>query len=225
MITRLLPACLAALLAGTAPTAADPWPRARGDVFLSFSLETTVDLTDPFLRTASETTLYGEIGLGGGRTLGTDLFRSETDHAYFFYLQQTLTPPDARHQLAFRAGFGNGANPAETFSLLLAGASWGTGFDTRWGSGWAVLDGQIRQRSTGGEERKLDLTLGLAPDENWLGYVQVQGSDYPRADTSLRLQASVARRISRTFTLETGVIYGLHNDTRAGLKLGLWSEF
>ncbi len=214
---------MALLLAQSA--LAGPWPREAGQVFLSFSAETTVDREEPLVLPEYDATLYAEAGLGNRFTLGADLYQGPNSHTYLVFLERTLTPGDARNQFAVRLGGGTGEYGAGATTLGLAGLAWGRGFETRWGNGWAVLDAQLRLRSTGGEEVKVDATLGLAPHEDWLVIGQLQAADFPDSPESLRVQATAVRRLSDRFSLEGGVVYGLANSSRAGLKLGLWTEF
>ncbi len=218
------------LLAGlalfiAAPAMAGPWAREAGSAFLSFSTEITLNRDDPLLLPEYDATLYGQLGLGRRFSLGVDLYQGPESRTYLVFVERALRPGDARHQFALRLGAGTGDNGRGGASLLLLGAAWGLGFDSRWGGGWAVVDAQVRNRSDGGDEIKVDATLGLRPWEDWAVIGQLQAAEYPESDPTLRLQGTVLRRLNDRFSLEAGIVHGVHNTAQTGLKLGLWTEF
>lgn len=214
------------ILLGTVAAIAGPWPREKGKVFLSVSTETRVNTENLLIRPEYDGSLYAEYGLGRRLTFGVDAYRGPSDETWLFFLSRTLTPADARHQFAARLGLGTrSTDDTGGGDLVLVGASWGMGFETRWGPGWATVDGQVRQRGSGGQETKLDATLGLWPRETWAAILQVQASEYPGSEPTARLQATAVRKLNARLSLESGVTYGILNDTRAGLKLAIWAEF
>ncbi|MEM0949843.1 MAG: hypothetical protein AAGK37_20765 [Pseudomonadota bacterium] len=220
------PAILASLAISVAcQVDAGPWAREAGTVFLSFSTELTLDRDDPLVLPQYDATLYGEVGLGNRFALGVDLYQGPESYTYLAFVERALQPGDARHQFALRLGIGTGDNGFGASSLVLVGASWGLGFDSRLGGGWAVVDAQVRSRTDGGQEVKVDATLGIRPWDNWAIIGQLQAADYPQTDPTLRLQTTAVRRLNDRFRVEAGIVYGIENTASTGLKLGIWSEF
>lgn len=207
------------------PSEAGPWPREAGSVFLSFAVEGRMDRRNPVAPAVYNVHAYGEAGLGRKLTLGADLYAGDDTGTATLFLRRTVTPPEARHQIAFSLGVGQRRDAAGTDTLARLGASWGIGFETRWGSGWATVEAQYRSGSSGDAEMKLDGTFGLRPAEGWMAIGQLQAARFADADPTLRLQATVVRRLGERLSLEGGVVHGLVNDDRTGLRLGLWSEF
>ncbi len=221
---RVLVLVIWGVLCSAGAVRAGPWPREAGAVFLSFSGTATVDrdtLADP---PRYDGALYGEIGLGHRFTLGLDLHADGTTGTGLVFLRRTLTRADARHQVALSFGGGLRHRDGTAELLWMAGGSWGMGFDTRWGAGWATVEGQVRGIDTG-TGVKLDATLGLRPSEAWLGYLQLQHASAPDSDETLDLELSIVRRLNDRLSLQAGAVYGLRNSRKAGIRLGLWTEF
>ncbi len=220
----------ASLIAGflillmTKPAFAGPWPREEGKVFLSFSYELTTDLDGyAFTEVDHAAAIYGEYGLAPKLTFGIDLFRdlSTPEQTSIVFLRRTLTPSDATHQFALSFGLGDQDNT----TLTVLGASWGRGIATRFGSGWMTVDAQARLRSSDGSLGKIDATLGLSPTDDWKLIGQLQLGTASGTNPTARLQTTAVRRISPSLNFEFGVLYGLHNDSAAGVKSGLWIDF
>ena len=210
------------------PAFAGPWARGEGEVFLSFSYELTTDRDGNDLTDVDHAaTIYGEYGIARKTTFGVDLFRnlSAADQTAIVFLRRTLSQSGATHQFAVSFGLGRESDPTGSEALSLLGASWGRGIDTRFGPGWATVDAQARLRSSGGTETKIDATLGVSPTDDWKLIGQLQFDATSGSDPTARLQTTAVRRISPALNIEFGVLYGLHNDSRTGLKSGLWLEF
>lgn len=207
------------------PAHAGPWPREAGQAFLSFSSVTSMDRMDRSRLPEYDAALYGELGVGRRLTFGTDLYHGPTDFSHVAFVRRPITRAAAKHQVAVSVGFGQQGDGTRTDTLWLAGLHWGTGFDTRWGGAWTTVDAQIRRPAGGGDILKLDATLGVKPGENWMIYGQIQAAHYPGTDRSAMAEVSLVRKIGKRFSLQTGLVYGIRNDTRAGVKLGLWTEF
>ena len=124
------------VLAGMgAPTVqAGPWARAPGEVFLSFSQNMSSNaeaLATGTMEMSAYSSIYAELGLGRGLTLGLDLGRGDyTDEAILF-LRRTLTRPDARYQVAVDLGYGQRrVDVLGDSQLARVGLSFGRGFDS-----------------------------------------------------------------------------------------------
>ena len=72
---------------------------------------------------------------------------------------------------------------------------------------------------------KLDLTLGVRPSDRGLVYGQLQIADSPDSDPTARLTATLVLEITKLAKAEFGILYGLENDTSAGVRSGVWFEF
>jgi hypothetical protein len=210
------------------PANAGPWPREEGKVFLSFSYETTTDLNGiALLDFDHAASAYGEYGLTPRLTFGIDLFRnlSASEQTSILFLRRALARSDATHQFAISLGLGTTDAGAASQSLAMLGFSWGRGISTGWGAGWTTVDAQARLTSSGDTQGKIDATLGISPTEDWKFIGQLQLDAASGTDTTARLQTTAVRRLSSNLNLEFGLLYGLHNDSTAGLKSGLWLDF
>lgn len=218
-----------ALLALVAfPADSGPWPRGSGEVFASVSSEITAD-PETLLLVYPEYDLsfYGEFGIGDRLTGVLDAYGGPRIRTAIGSLRYTLTRPEARHQIGVSLGLGSSWQPdgMESEALGVAGLSWGMAFDTGWGGAWATVEGQYRAGAQLSEEWKIDATLGLRPGERWLAYGQLQSSGLGEGETSVRLQASGVLELTDWLSVETGVVTGLSNYERIGMKIGLWTSF
>lgn len=224
MSVRLLAGAL--ILAGSSPAFAGPWPRGDGKTFLSFGYEITADTGTPGLPLSESFTAYGEYGVGRRLTFVLDANRDDTpqSRATIARFRYSLSAPDSTHQFAVAAGIGSETRAQGTESLSVLGASWGRGFGSRWGGGWATVDLQYR---SGGDFSlgKLDGTLGLRPNDRSIVFGQIQISDPDTGETTARLSLNYVRDVSKTVKAELGLLYGLANDNAAGVRSGLWFDF
>lgn len=222
----LLSAGFIALMFATA-AAAGPWPRGEGKVFLSVGYEGQVDLDQlPLVAITQGGTLYAEYGVGTRTTLGLDVFTDfQVGHSAILFLRRTVTAGHRTNQFAVSLGAGRRSDRTGRQSLVSVGASWGRGFSSRWSEGWATIETQAQYWDRGELALKLDATLGLKPSADWMLIGQAQFADYPGADTTARIQASVVRHLGKRLSIEMGVVAGVMNDKRAGLTVKLWSAF
>lgn len=214
-------ALVLALSAGTARPG--PWPREAGTGFLSLSHSLSREAGHP---STGYSAFYGELGLGGGMTLGLDAGRGDTygDWSALFFLRRSLDDGRGPNRLAAELGLGRmGADGTGAQVVLRPGLSWGRGLP----SGWATLESYLEYRLA--ERRavpKADLTLGLKPGPDRMLIFQLQSGDYPGAPPYLRLAPSYVQRLGRGEAfVEIGLKAGLAGDETLGLKLGLWRAF
>lgn len=231
-------------LAILAPSAAlaGAWPRGEGNVFTALSLESTYDRSaltwddpeeePPLARNYLK--FFAEYGLTPRYTLGIEL---EQDYLFtqrqgIAFVTGALSPAGAPTQIAVELGVGQrngrfGENGSEDSEPLLRPAFYlGHGFETRFGPGWTAADLKTEYRvDTEESVYKLDLTLGVRPDDRTLYYVQLQNNKYPNTDFAVRLLASRVSQLNRFMWLETGLIAGLKTDDSFGIKIGIWAEF
>lgn len=217
----------AILIAAATPAAAGPWARGEGKTFLSFAYEMTVDPGDPFMELNHEILFYGERGLTPRLTFVLDGANDITgdERTLIAALNRSLAAPDAVHQFAVLAGVGSTRDAAGGEAFPVLGASWGRGFETRWGGGWTVIEAQHRAAGADRALTKLDLTLGIRPSDRSLLYGQLRLADAAASDPTARLTATMVLEVSKTLKAELGLLYGLANDDMVGLRSGLWLEF
>ncbi|MGB0905203.1 MAG: hypothetical protein ACPGVJ_09920, partial [Mangrovicoccus sp.] len=125
------------------------------------------------------------------------------------------------------AGSVRDLRPAGSEIVLRPGISWGMGFESPLGSGWAALDLRHEYRLSREETvYKADLTLGSQIPGNRLAYIQAQYGDYPGTKPSLRLAPGVVQKVNKTISLEAALLYDVESSAdQLGLKLGLWLDF
>lgn len=187
--------------------------------------------------------IYGEYGLTDRLSLGIDAGEEDAPHTFQWiaFAAYALTPADWRLKASAELGWGRREFPADpkdratlrdlrdggTEVVWRPGLSLGYGFATGWGGGWATLDLRQEQRQTRDETvNKADLTLGLAPSDTSLVYVQLQYSDYPLADATIRLVPSYVRKFGPQVSIETALLADVWGGgDRLGVRLGLWLQF
>ncbi len=234
----ILPAA-AILIAAAASAAAGPWARGEDNTFLSLAYELTVDPDDPYRRLNHEILLYGERGLSPRLSLvldgafdisdsmAGDVFTGiEGDgHTLIGALNLSLAAPDAVHQFALLGGLGTTSDAAGSDAYPVLAASWGRGFETRWGGGWTTVEAQYRAASGYRRLTKLDVTLGIRPGEKSMVYGQLRLADSPGGEPTARLATNLVFEMTETLKAELGLLYGLSNDDMVGLRSGMWLEF
>lgn len=240
------------LLAIPAVAAAGAWPRGQGNGFVSAAYEYTVSedgamelVIDSGLvetDTSGFFSLFAEIGLTDRITFGLDTGQEDAPDTrqVIFFGTLALSPSNWRHQFAIEFGIGEREFPADPDDfatlkelrdggkerVLRPGISWGYGFSTKWGGGWAALDLRQEHRQERDEiVDKADLTIGLAPNDKDLFFLQTQYSNYPLADPTIRLVPTYVRKFGAGFALETALLYDAWGGDRVGLRTGLWWEF
>lgn len=220
---RIAFACLAWLL-GCAAALAGPWPRETGSSFLSFSLEAPHDGdTKDFYYS-----LYAEYGLSPRLTIGFDGGSDYyTQGEGYVFLRTPVPLETGRHQFALLGGVG-ARQTVTSFAeaVFVLGGSWGTGFDTALGNGWATIDATIRDRQTTGTRlTKIDTTIGVNHNTQ-LWFTQLRYADESAApEPSWEVAPSVAFTLGGRTRLETSAAFGLQGPKDVTLKIGIWTEF
>lgn len=215
------------LAAASQAAEAGPWARGKGRSFVSLSYELTVDRTDPLLTPNNEILLYGEHGLSPSLTFVLDgtADLTDNDRTLIAALNWSLARPDATHQVALLAGIGRRDDATGSFTFPVIGASWGRGFDTRWGGGWTMAEAQYRAAPGAQALAKLDLTLGIRPADRAFVYGQLQFARPGDGDPTARLTATMVYEVTEVVRAELGLLYGVTNDDTMGLRSGVWLEF
>lgn len=215
------------LATASGPGTAGPWPRGEGNTFLALSYEATVERDDPLLELSQEAVFYGEHGLAPRLTFVLDGSAEITGEvrSLVAYANRSLADPGATHQFAAGLGYGFTRDRAGSGSYPVLAASWGRGFDTRWGGGWTTVEAQYRAASGDRALAKLDATVGIRPNETGLVYGQIQIADSPGSDITARLTATMVFDLTKVVKAEVALLYGIANDETAGVRSGLWLDF
>lgn len=227
--------CVAALASGAD---ASPWPREKGDTFLSFSGERDVDGN-------SYTSMYGEYGLGERRTLIYELGYTNVGQGNgMITLQRQLDDGTGPNRLAFTMGAGLIVRDGEVSPVAQVGAGWGRGFDGVLGEGWLAAEGRAKFAVMLNDEEfptdlpdssldyltpestiKGELTLGLKPLPGMLFINQIWLEQRPGVDFSANLATSIVQDISGPAKLEIGTILPLNGVDAKAVTIGTWLEF
>jgi hypothetical protein len=224
---------LASLCIG-AQAEAGAWPREKGSTFLSFSHAAstgTTTLLTPEFQINNYTSVFAEYGLTEKLTIGLNAgFGGDDDYsvqAGYVFARHPVWSDDSGHRVAAEIGFGLVEDePDGRQNRVIPGLSWGYGFESRWGGGWAGIEASADYRIQSGETAwKGDVTLGLKPTENWMLILQVQNGLYPDAEPLMRLAPSVVRKLGGRAHLQFGAFAGLVGDDSIGAKTAIWFSF
>ena len=198
------------------------WLREEGSTYLSFSFEAPQEGN-------GWSALYLERGVRPRLTLGIDAGRAagRGDGQALVFARRPLGATDGPSRRAVELGLGArleegvGARPAARLGL-----SWGRGFVTRWGDGWAAVDSSVT--GTWGDPdltTKLDVTLGVRPGEDAMTTLQIFWSRSGRDEPALRVVPSYARRLRGETFGQLGLVIGSGAAPELGIKIGLFREF
>ena len=176
-----------------------------------------------------------ELGLGHRLTFGAELGRGEVTHEALVFLRYTLTPDDARMQLAVDFGAGQRRVAGnEDATLLRLGLSLGRGFaldPPDWlplpvSGGWMALDGTVVQDLTAETTRwKVEATLGLTACDRHSLMLQLVAEEWPGQDVTWGINPSFVFALGAATSLELGLRATFLEDAQYGLELGLWHRF
>jgi hypothetical protein len=185
---------------------------------------------DPSLllgETSSSVSAYGEYGISPRLTFVFDTARvpgSEIGSS-LVWLRQSLSRTAATHQFALSAGLGRQRTPFGSAPLTALGASWGRGFNSALGGGWTTLDLQYRLAPEGLSVGKVDGTVGLRPNKKSHVYGQLQLTLPDTGDASARVSMNYVRDVTGALSVELGLLYGVVNNSDAGVRSGIWLDF
>jgi hypothetical protein len=213
---------------------AGAWPREKGTTFLSFghaaSTGTTTLLTPDF-QINNYTSVFAEYGLTESLTIGLNAgFGGDDDYsvqAGYVFARYPVWSDDSGHRVGAEIGFGLiDDEPDGRQRRVIPGLSWGYGFESRWGGGWAGIEASADFRMPSGDTAwKADVTLGIKPTDNWMAILQVQNGLYPDAEALVRVAPSVVRRIGARAHVQIGGFAGLVGDDSIGGKVAVWLSF
>lgn len=213
---------------------AGAWPREKGTAFVSLGHAATTGTTTlltPEFKIDNYTSVFAEYGLTERITLGVNAgFGGDADYsvrAGAVFARYPVWSDDNGHRVAAEIGFGLIEDePDGRQTRVIPGLSWGYGFESRWGGGWAGIEAAADYRVQSRETAwKADVTLGLKPNDDWMLILQFQNGLYPDAEPLVRLAPSVVRRIGGRAHLQLGALAGLVGDDSIGGKMALWLSF
>lgn len=221
---------LVVLIAFASQAEAGAWARGEGRTFATLAYTASGDpqtLGTLGFDPEGYLSLLIEHGLSDRLTFGIDAGRSDSgDGKAMLYLSRTFGPERAANRFAFHAGLGTAQHDDTSEGMSYLGASWGRGFDTRWGPGWAALDTSIYYRfQSEAVVAKADFTMGIKPSDRTTVFVQLQSGQYPDSDAYVRIVPSTAFQFAPGKHVELGTPIGLTGDPNVGFKAGLWLEF
>ncbi len=220
---------LAALVLALTPAAASAgaWPREVGTSFLSLSYTLSDDMNLPGVDPEGYTALYYEYGATPRLTFGLDAGRAQNgEYTAILFARRALDWELFGGRTALQGGAGMAELGATSDTLLELGAAWGKGLETRFGGGWLGVDTKLHYFTEAQDfAAKIDLTVGIKPNDRTMLILQLQAADYPGSDPTLAVVPSIVRNVGRRHYVELGLDVGLANDTTAGIKLGTWLEF
>jgi hypothetical protein len=234
-MSRLVSAILVVLvLLATARADAGAWPREEGQVFVSLGQTMSTgarSVLDAVEDVRSYTALYAEYGLTPELTFGLDtgLARGDQDpaSAWTLFLRRPVWVGESGHRFAAELGLGQLNDPQRGRQWRIKpGLSWGRGFESRFGGGWAGLESSAAYRFASEDfEFKTDLTVGIRPSDRWMLIFQVQSGRFGSDDPIVRLAPSVVRRFGEKTHLQLSFIQPITGDDALGVKLATWLTF
>jgi len=238
-LSHLLPCLFGCLISTGAEAGA--WARAPGEVFLSFSsnLQGSPEALAGGLTDLDRyDSVYLEVGLGHRLTLGADYGQGEFTREAMAFLRYTLTPPEARWQVALDLGAGRReVDQLGERDLLRTGLSIGHGFARDaptwigWTGhdrleGWVALDAVAVQDTTLDTLRwKAEATLGLSIAGGHALMLQLLAEDWPGNDIAYGVNPSLVFRVGDRTNVELGLRATFAVQEEYGLELGIWHRF
>lgn len=206
---------------------AGAWPREQGSVFIAVSAD------------QARSQIFAEYGLRGDWTLGTEVSmprgRRLPDVTQFVHHPvwrghggAILSAGAAVELRETKAASALSQLKGESEMAIRVGLSWGKGFETPFGSGWATLDAQVEKLVTTdwlneGLTFKFDVGFGVKPMEKLM--IMAQAQFWQRGNAQdLRLETSAAWALGRThFVVSPSV--GVVGPKAPRVKLGVWVTF
>lgn len=229
------------ILCLTAPGAlAGPWPRAKGQTFLSASYETGGP--DDYA------SLYAEYGATRALTLGLDL-GTTPDNAKksIAFARWPLGKTDGPLRMAAQLGLGyaerwrippfklviKGGGPLPPLPaarpkmrpVVQSGFSLGRGLTLLGHNGWITLDTRAETDDDLATRYEADATAGLRTRKGHMLILQLQTGATDAGGTWAKLAPSLVMKLSHATQLEVGLIAGLTGDEGTAARLGLWQRF
>ncbi len=199
------------------PPEAGPWPRDKGQGFLSFSTDYD-GKNDAFF-----TTLYAEYGVTSWITAGIDLGFSDDDlYKAIAFGRLPLGSQDGTWKLAIEMGIGT----FEDDAVLRPGLHFGRGIKIAKRDGWFTVETLANYAPDPDKvDVTTDITLGLNMSQKHKIILQLQNGNQPMDPDYLNLATSVVVEKTPGLHLELGMKTGLMDHGDIAVKLGLWHSF
>jgi hypothetical protein len=200
------------------PAAAGPWPREKGEGFVSLSTS------------GGAIGLWAEYGLGRGKWLVLDAMRGGDGHLRAQIGWHRATgKTDARHRFAFGFALGAELTPlGEAIPYASTNASWGMGVQRPF-NGWLSFDldsraGMSVQTLVLYQVTKANLTLGATFGDRLKGIVQLQARHQDPV-FEMHLAPSIVYEWRKGMHVELGLRQDLMGQGGQEVKLGSWFRF
>ncbi|MEQ8293116.1 MAG: hypothetical protein RIA08_13000 [Roseovarius sp.] len=210
---------LVLLLASAAGSmaAAGPWPMARGEGHLCFSIE-----GDAGDGAGAYATLYTEMGIGKGRAIGLDFGQTEDDLAKAVLFARF--PFGARGEDIGQA-WEMGVGMVDGALALRPGVSIGRGFQIGESAGWVALDSRAVFSEAGTGVLETDLTVGaeIRGGHKWMVQLQMAAPD--DSAPYVKIAPSFAFKQGKGRHLLLGATAGLVNADAVKITFGIWQKF
>lgn len=202
---------------------AGAWLREKGATFLSFAVsgEASPGATSP------DVSAYVEYGLRPRLTFGLSAWKTGTEAEILAFLRFPVTPETATHKIALDLSLGAYRSmPEGTDGSARLALSWGRELQTRWGDGWAQVEGSLIHRMNGTPGlAKIEATAGLKVAPRSRAMFQVFAEKQKGKAASVKLAPSLIRSLNDRANLVFGVTYGVLEDDTLSLSLGTWLTF
>ncbi|SLN15270.1 hypothetical protein ROA7450_00335 [Roseovarius albus] len=214
----MLRVIIAILALSTAQVQAGAWPREKGSVFLSYSLE--IETEAPY---QTYGTIYGEYGVTDKLTLGLDLGGDDTvsDKAFVF-----ARYPGKPAAVGILSAWEIAIGMAENELAFRPGVSIGRGIKWVEIDGWLGLETRSIIFSNGlAGDFEADATLGLSVTKQSKLIFQLQGRIPPIEPAYIKLAPSYIFEQRSGRHLEAGIITGVMGTDELKLKFGAWHHF
>jgi hypothetical protein len=238
-----MPRALALLLLvclTTTGALAGPWPRDKGETFLSFAIE--------YSESRDYGGLYAEHGLTEDLTLGLDLGTTSSDaKKAIAFARWPIGPTSAPLRMSVQLGIGyaerwrtppfklviKGGGPLPPLPgpqpkmrpVVQTGFSVGRGLDLLGHNGWVTLDTRAEIDEDLASHYAADATLGLRGRKGHMVILQLQTGATDSGDTWAKLAPSYVLDLSGSQHLEMGFVAGLTGNNDVAARLGLWQRF
>lgn len=202
------------------PATAGPWLRAKGDQFLSVSVETIEQdgQINPY------SAVYYEMGLSDRWTVGLDAGADILGYSSALAFARTSLWQGKRgDRMAVELALGAVQDASGPSIAIRPGISWGRGLELYQG-GWIAVDATFGRRV--GNHRniaKIETTLGLNHGDRSKFLFQVTLEKPSGEDLFVSATPGLAYRVGKEFHLVAGIVAS--NSRSAALKFGIWREF
>ena len=203
---------------------ANPWPREKGQIFLSLS--GTYRYAIDSGANEFDGSAYLEYGLTDRVTVGVSANDNRVDFSQAFgFVRYAFSPPDQRLKLAASLGVGASRRENGWGHMLRLGFSVGRP-TAIWKPGWWNVTAAVEEHALWPEPiYKLDATFGLKLTPRLQTIVDLETSQRSGSADVVTLRASVAWELRKGSHLVIGIETKEIDQTSMGLRIGWWRTF